>query len=118
MVVRCREGQPVKLFKFFTDLAKSADEEELSILILLKSFMQSLWVFLGSVTVGVTTALVFSKLTKHVKPPEAPIFELLMFLVFAYSSFFGYGSKTVTMPSCWRRSNLQLARSSVRFRTT
>lgn len=77
----------VILFKFFTDLAKSADEEELSILILLKSFMQSLWVFVGSVAVGVTTALVFSKLTKHVKPPEAPIFELLMFLVFAYSSY-------------------------------
>lgn len=76
------------LFRFFTGLVSEEDDQgNVSLAQFFQSIVESLWIFIGSSAIGITIALLFAKLTKHVKPPEAPIFELSMFLVFAYSSY-------------------------------
>ncbi|KAI3653193.1 hypothetical protein MP228_002618 [Amoeboaphelidium protococcarum] len=77
----------VILFRFFTQLARSEQEQKLNAGTLLFSFVESVGVFFGSALIGVAVAMVFAKITKHVRPPELPIFQLLIFLVFAYSSY-------------------------------
>lgn len=76
------------LYRFFTELAANENSNgSITFSQFFSSIAHSVWVFFGSVVVGVVVALCFAKLTKHVKPPELPIFELVMFLVFAYCSY-------------------------------
>jgi sodium/hydrogen exchanger 8 len=62
------------LYRFFSSLA--ADPEYatsgVSPRLLAQSFATSIFIFIGSSVVGVGTALVFAKITKHIKAPEAP----------------------------------------------
>ena len=76
------------LFRFFTHLLHEEDSNgNISIGQFFESVGESVLIFVGSLAVGVIVALLFAKTIKHVRPPEAPIFELTMFLVFAYSSY-------------------------------
>ena len=73
------------LFRLFTTLV--INEKHLTPSVFLLSIGQSLWIFVGSVMIGVSIALAFALLTKYVKPPETPIFEQIMFFTFAYISY-------------------------------
>ena len=75
------------LFRFFVGLQAEADN--LGVAPFLVSFLASFGVFLGSFLVGAILALAFSKITKHVwiEGYEGAIYEMIMLLVFAYSSY-------------------------------
>jgi NhaP-type Na+/H+ or K+/H+ antiporter len=74
------------LYRFFSELADpskvlTADQFFLSL-------AGSAWVFIGSFGTGVATAFIFAKLTKHQRlTHEAEVYEVIMMLVFAYSSY-------------------------------
>lgn len=75
------------LFRFFTGLQTAS--EGLGIGTFLLSVIASFGVFIGSFVVGIAVALVFAKLTKHVwiSGYEGAIYEMLMLVLFAYSSY-------------------------------
>ncbi len=76
------------LYRFFSDLAADEDGKGITVGKFFLSFGYSIWIFVGSSCIGIFIGMLFAKMTKHVKPPESlPIFQLLMFLVFAYSSY-------------------------------
>lgn len=76
----------VILYRLFEHLVEE-EKKSISTLQLFEAIGESLWIFIKSAGVGIIVALMFAKLTKHVRPPEAPIFELLMFLVFPYCGY-------------------------------
>jgi sodium/hydrogen exchanger 8 len=73
------------LYRFFTSLTE-ADLEFSSFVI---SVFVSAGVFLGSFLVGTIMALIYAKITKHIEitGSEGAIFEGVMLLIFAYSSY-------------------------------
>ncbi|KAI9217615.1 Sodium/hydrogen exchanger family-domain-containing protein [Blastocladiella britannica] len=74
------------LYRFFTELAH--DEGHLTFGLFLLSVLDSAWVFLGSFMVGIGSAFMFAKLTKHQRlTHDAVTVEVVMLLVFAYSSY-------------------------------
>jgi solute carrier family 9 (sodium/hydrogen exchanger), member 8 len=75
------------LYRFFTGL--QADADNLGIAPFFVSMFASFGVFIGSFLVGVIVALIFAKITKHVwiSGYEGAIYEMLMLIAFAYSSY-------------------------------
>ncbi|KAI9145022.1 Cation/H+ exchanger [Paraphysoderma sedebokerense] len=74
------------LYRFFTRLADPTIPLTFGQFML--SVVESIWVFLGSLIVGVLTALLFAKLTKHQRlTHDAEVYEVTMMMVFAYSSY-------------------------------
>ncbi|KAJ3110372.1 Sodium/hydrogen exchanger 9 [Phlyctochytrium bullatum] len=73
------------LFRFFTEIADP--KMKLGVGPFFLSVFASAGVFIGSFLVGVIIALVFAKITKHVKMPNPHVYEMVMLLVFAYSSY-------------------------------
>lgn len=75
------------LYRFFVGL--QADADNLSILPFFLSILAAFGVFLGSFLVGIVFALIYAKVTKHVwiKGYEGAIYEMVMLIVCAYSSY-------------------------------
>jgi NhaP-type Na+/H+ or K+/H+ antiporter len=75
------------LFRFFTGLGTNSENLGPSTFIL--SVIASFGVFIGSLLVGGFVGLGFAKLTKHVwiSGYEGAIYEMLMLVIFAYSSY-------------------------------
>jgi NhaP-type Na+/H+ or K+/H+ antiporter len=73
------------LYRFFTSLS----ETDLSVAPFFISVFASAGVFVGSVFVGVSMALIFAKITKHIniQGHEGATFEGVMLLIFAYLSY-------------------------------
>ena len=58
------------LYRFFTSLVEEEDSNgNVSVGQFFGSMFQSIWIFFGSSLVGILIAMLFAKLTKHVKPP-------------------------------------------------
>ncbi|KAI9183950.1 hypothetical protein H9P43_003002 [Blastocladiella emersonii ATCC 22665] len=75
------------LYRFFSTFA-APEMGKLTFGTFLLSVLSSIWVFAGSLITGVVVALLFAKLTKHQKlTHEAETYEVIMLLVFAYSSY-------------------------------
>ncbi|ORZ38931.1 Sodium/hydrogen exchanger family-domain-containing protein [Catenaria anguillulae PL171] len=69
------------LYRFFCGLA-AADHGRLTFGLFLLSVLQSVWVFVGSFTVGIGLAFLFAKLTKHQRlTHDAETVEVIMLLV-------------------------------------
>jgi sodium/hydrogen exchanger 8 len=77
------------LFRFFRDLYDFEEKKHhpVGFSDFLFFMLQALWSFVGSCLIGIAVALIFAKMTKHVKFKEGVVFELLLFLVFAYMSY-------------------------------
>ena len=74
------------LYKFFTSLEDP--KMRLGVGPFFLSMIQSSAVFIGSTLVGVVIALVFAKITKHIKIEEnKSIYEITMMLILAYLSY-------------------------------
>ncbi|KAJ3327623.1 Sodium/hydrogen exchanger 8 [Blyttiomyces sp. JEL0837] len=73
------------LYRFFTGLADP--KMRLGVGPFFISVFASAGVFIGSFIVGVSLALIFAKITKHVKMENASIYEMTSLLVFAYMSY-------------------------------
>ncbi|KAI9332229.1 Sodium/hydrogen exchanger family-domain-containing protein [Obelidium mucronatum] len=73
------------LYRFFTGLADP--KMKLGIGPFITSVFASAAVFFGSFLVGIFVALIFAKITKHVKMEEGSVYEMTMLILFAYISY-------------------------------
>ncbi|KAJ3095960.1 Sodium/hydrogen exchanger 8 [Physocladia obscura] len=73
------------LYRFFTGLADP--KMKLGVGPFITSVFASAAVFFGSFLVGIFVALLFAKITKHVKMEEGSVYEMTMLLLFAYISY-------------------------------
>ncbi|KAI8614788.1 Sodium/hydrogen exchanger family-domain-containing protein [Chytriomyces sp. MP71] len=73
------------LYRFFTGLADP--KMKLGIGPFITSVFASAGVFFGSFLVGIAVALIFAKITKHVKMEEGSVYEMTMLIIFAYISY-------------------------------
>jgi NhaP-type Na+/H+ or K+/H+ antiporter len=44
-------------------------------------------IFMSSVVVGIAVALLYALMTKHIRPPEAAVFQAIMVILFGYLSY-------------------------------
>ncbi|KAI8842725.1 Sodium/hydrogen exchanger family-domain-containing protein [Chytriomyces cf. hyalinus JEL632] len=73
------------LYRFFTGLADP--KMKLGVGPFIVSVFASASVFFGSFLVGITVALLFAKITKHVTLEEGSVYEMTMLIIFAYMSY-------------------------------
>ena len=73
------------LYRVFTSLASTGFGVDSFFI----SVLASVGVFIGSFIVGVSTALIYAKITKHIEifGSDGAIFEGVMLLIFAYCSY-------------------------------
>lgn len=76
------------LYRFFSGISDSdAAFQRWGVGPFIVSFFASAGVFLGSFVVGMSFALLFAKITKHIRMHDGPIYETTMLIIFAYLSY-------------------------------